>query len=164
MRRSLSPVLALVLLLPACHGRAREPASTPAPPSTAAQRPASDGATVEVKTAAGNTLRVQVEVARTEQERARGLMFRRSLAPDAGMLFAMPADDDWAFWMKNTLIPLDLIYADRDGVVVGVIEDARPLDEASRRVGKPSRYVLEVNGGWCRKHGVGAGARLTLPQ
>lgn len=108
-------------------------------------------------------LKFDIEMATTEPQRERGLMYRKQLGPYEGMLFDFHEERPVSFWMKNTLIPLDLIFADKDGRVVGVVEDARPLDETSRRVGVPSRYVLEVNGGWCKKHGVGAGARLLLP-
>ena len=177
MHPRLPIVVALSGLLASCGGRAHE--SVPSRPSApvsgtaAASRPADPAASgaveepatvdVVVIAASGNRLHVKAETARTDAERERGLMFRRSMAADAGMLFTMPTDRDWSFWMKNTLIPLDMLFVDADGVVVGVVEDARPLDETSRRVGKPSRYVLEVNGGWCRKHGVGAGARIVLP-
>ena len=156
------PVLVVATLLLACRGHA-EPPAAPAPVSAQATAPEPGTTPIEVQTSAGNRLPLRVELARTDEERTRGLMFRRSMAPDAGMFFFMPGDSDWSFWMKNTLIPLDLLFVDADGRVVGVVEDARPLDETSRRVGKPSRYVLEVNGGWCRRNGVGAGARVTIP-
>ena len=160
------PFLTLACLATAlalsCRGQAREPAPTAAPQPSRPDDTVAAPVVVEVQTASGNRLRVTAELARTDAERARGLMFRSRLAADAGMLFLMPRDDDWAFWMRNTLIPLDILFADADGRVVGVIEDARPLDETSRKVGAPSRYVLEVNGGWCRAHGVGVGATLVV--
>jgi uncharacterized membrane protein (UPF0127 family) len=99
-------------------------------------------------------------VARTPAEVERGLMFRERLASDAGMLFIFPDTAVRTFWMKNTLIPLDMIFADEQGVVVGVIESAEPLTTAPRSVGAPSRYVLEVNGGWSAAHDVARGDRL----
>ncbi len=101
-----------------------------------------------------------VEVVRTPAEVERGLMFRERLAPDAGMLFVFPETSVHTFWMKNTLIPLDMIFADADGVVVGIVEDAEPLTTTPRQVGAPSRYVLEVNGGWSAAHGVARGDRM----
>jgi uncharacterized membrane protein (UPF0127 family) len=164
------PCLSVCLLLafaPACRAGETGPHASSEPVAPRAQpRTPTAPSTVEVvvQTPSGNRLRVQAEVARTDAERSRGLMFRKKLAQDAGMLFVMPGDDDWAFWMKNTLLPLDLVFADKDGLVVGVVENARPLDETSRRAGKPSRHVLEVNGGWCSRNGVGVGARMMVPE
>jgi hypothetical protein len=66
--------------------------------------------------------------------------------------------------MHNTCIPLDLLYVDEDGLVVGIVENAPTLDDGPRGVACPSRYVLEVNAGWARKHGVKAGQRMTIPR
>lgn len=85
-----------------------------------------------------------LEVAKDEAARERGLMFRRELAPDRGMLFVFPEEADHTFWMKNTYIPLDMIFIGSDFRVVGVIKDARPLTLEPRSVGVPSRYVVEV--------------------
>lgn len=104
-------------------------------------------------------LRVRVKVARTAAERQRGLMYVRELPRDDGMLFVFPTDEVQSFWMKNTYIPLDMIFIDRDLVVVGVVENAEPHTLDSRSVDEPSRYVLEVNGGWARENGVGPGTK-----
>jgi uncharacterized membrane protein (UPF0127 family) len=103
---------------------------------------------------------LQVELARTEPERARGLMFRRSLEPQHGMLFFMPGDDDWKFWMKNTLLRLDMVFLDQDWQVVGVLEDVPPLNEIPRGVGTPSRYVLELGAWEARRQHISLGTRL----
>jgi hypothetical protein len=84
------------------------------------------------------------------------------MADDRGMLFALVREDH-SFWMHNTCIPLDLLYVDDDGLIVGIVENAPTLDDAPRSVGCPSRFVLEVNAGWTRKHGVKAGQRMTIP-
>ncbi len=103
---------------------------------------------------------VDVELARTEPERRKGLMDRASLPEDAGMLFIFDAPEVLSFWMKNTLIPLDMIFIDDAGTIVGIVERAEPRTLTERTVGKPSRYVLEVNGGWSKAHGVRAGDRV----
>ncbi len=107
----------------------------------------------------GGRLSVEVEVVRTDEERARGLMFRNSLAPDAGMLFLFEEAGEHAFWMKNTLIPLDMIFIDDDGRVSGVVARATPGSLEPRSGGR-SRFVLEVNGGWAEAHGVGPGDQV----
>ena len=101
-----------------------------------------------------------VELARSDEERTRGLMNRRELAPEAGMLFLFSENEQRAFWMKNTLIPLDMLFIDDGGRVVGLIEQAEPLTTSPRDPGVPSRYVLEVNGGWAARHGVRPGDRI----
>jgi uncharacterized membrane protein (UPF0127 family) len=115
---------------------------------------------VVVETATGGRHPVTVEIARTDPERRQGLMHRTSLGADAGMLFIFDETGEHAFWMLNTLIPLDMIFLDDDGRVVGLIERAEPRSTASRGVGAPSRYVLEVNGGWAAARGVRVGDRV----
>jgi uncharacterized membrane protein (UPF0127 family) len=114
---------------------------------------------VVVETRAGARLPVTVEIARTDAARARGLMFRSALAGDAGMLFIFEEAADHPFWMKNTLIPLDMIFIDDAGRVTGVVASAVP-GSLEPRSGGESRFVLEVNGGWAAVHGVRAGDRV----
>jgi uncharacterized membrane protein (UPF0127 family) len=106
---------------------------------------------------------VDAELVRSEHDTTRGLMYRRSLGEDRGMLFDLRVREDHQFWMHNTCIALDLVYVDEDGLVVGIVENAPTLDDTSRGVGCPSRYVLEVNAGWSRRHGVKPGQRMTIP-
>lgn len=103
------------------------------------------------------TVTVPVEVVATPESRALGLMYRRELGPDAGMLFVFPSTDVQSFWMKNTLLPLDMVFIDERRTIVGIVADARPLTTTPRSVGKPSRYVLEVNAGFCARQGIRAG-------
>jgi uncharacterized membrane protein (UPF0127 family) len=107
---------------------------------------------------------VVAELVISQHDTMKGLMYRRSLAPDAGMLFDLGVREDHKFWMHNTCIPLDLIYIDFDGLVVGIVESAPTLNDESRGVGCPSRWVLEVNAGWSRRHGVKAGQRVEVPR
>ena len=103
---------------------------------------------------------VSVEVVQSRAAIERGLMYREHLGADDGMLFLMGEDEDHSFWMENTLIPLDMIFIARDMKVVGVVEKATPRTTKLRSVGAPSRYVLEVNGGWAAAHGIDAGATV----
>lgn len=105
---------------------------------------------------------VQVELARTDESRARGLMFRRDLPRDRGMLFLFDETSEHPFWMHNTLIALDLIYLGEDRQVVGVVANAEPRTDTPRTVGKPSRYVVEVAGGEAAAHAVGPGTRAVF--
>jgi len=106
---------------------------------------------------------VAVEVVSTPETLARGLMYRTELADGRGMLFVFPEESDHRFWMKNTLIPLDMIFIGANGTIAGIHRDATPLSTAPVGVGRPSRYVLEVPGGWAARSGVAPGQRVELP-
>ncbi len=146
-----------LLALSSCRASPPSPAATDAPAVT--QR-------VIVESPSGRSASARVEVARTDPERERGLMFRQKLGADDGMLFIFPESSDHVFWMKNTYIPLDMIFVsvdDKDGesgVVVGIVANAEPMTTTPRGVGLPSRLVLEVNGGWCAAHGLAKGDRV----
>ena len=105
-------------------------------------------------------LAVEVEVVATPAKIERGLMYREHLPPDAGMLFFMGEERVWPFWMRNTLIPLDMIFIAKDMTIAGIVENAEPRTESLRQVEAPSFYVLEVNGGWTAAHHVLAGAKV----
>lgn len=104
----------------------------------------------------------QVELAQTPVERQVGLMFRRQMDELVGMLFVFDAMSVHSFWMRNTYLPLDMLFIDDAGVVVGIVENAEPLTESPRTVGKPSQYVLELNAGTCRRLGIRAGHQFTF--
>lgn len=107
--------------------------------------------------------KLEAEIAKNEHDVTRGLMYRTEMADDHGMLFKMPQRQEQIFWMRNTCIPLDMLFLDDDGTVVGVLSDVPVLNEEQRTVGKPSRYVLETNAGWAEAHGVRAGMKAKLP-
>lgn len=107
----------------------------------------------------------EVEVVTTPQERARGLMFREHLDPDNGMLFIFDWEAVHPFWMKNTLIPLDIIWIDRNKEVVFISKDAQPCEEEPCPTINPykkAKYVLEVCGGTADKIGLEVGDKLKL--
>lgn len=101
-----------------------------------------------------------VEVAAKPREIETGLMYRRELAKDRGMLFVFPSERDQVFWMKNTYISLDLIFIDSNKKVVGILDRLPTLNEEKRRVGKPSKYVLEIPAGRAKQEGIIAGSKL----
>jgi len=104
---------------------------------------------------------VTAEVARTDQERARGLMYRESLAPNAGMLFVFPEQSVRSFWMQNTYIDLDIAFMDRDFRVVDIQQmDAQSTDSHVSRA--RAMYALETNQGWFEAHGVQIGDRPSV--
>lgn len=98
-----------------------------------------------------------VEIADDNAERAKGLMFRDSLAADAGMLFDYGTEQMAAFWMQNTLIPLDMIFIGADGVIKNIHVNARPLDTTSIPSKFPVRFVLEIPGGRSAEIGLAVG-------
>ena len=110
----------------------------------------------------GGAARFTVEVARTPVEQAQGLMNRESMATSRGMLFVYDTPRTTAFWMRNTLIPLDMIFVDETGTVVKV-HTAAPLDETPVPSGQPVVAVLEINGGLAETLGLGEGAELRSP-
>jgi uncharacterized membrane protein (UPF0127 family) len=143
------------------HGKpAAEEPEAPVPPASHPAAPDAKAAAVVFLLPAGGEVRVAVEVARTARQIQRGLMYREHLPPESGMLFLLRRDKIQTFWMKNTLIPLDMIFVSGAMDVVGVVENAEPKTLTSRRVSRPSQYVVEVNGGWAKAHGVGVGTRV----
>jgi hypothetical protein len=102
---------------------------------------------------------IQAEVASAPDERATGMMFRKEMPLNAGMLFAFEQPGVQCFWMKNTLLPLSAAFIADDGSVVN-IADMKPQTSESHCSAKPVRYVLEMNQGWFAKRGIAAGSRL----
>jgi len=165
MRRSLLAVVAAAVLATSCQAPA-SPAPAPAP---SAPRPpvrgdvpprlALETGVIIVDTPQGER-RFKVELAVKDNERQRGLMYRESLADDEGMVFFFERMQPLAFWMKNTFIPLDMIFIDDALRIVGIVESAEPLTTTSRRVPGLSRFVLEVRGGLSAELGIAAGQRV----
>jgi len=119
-------------------------------------------AQLTIDTAAGPR-KFAVEVALTEPQREQGLMYRRSMAPDAGMLFDMGGMQTVMMWMKNTLIPLDMLFLDQSGRIVDLHERAVPLSLETIATRAPARYVIELNGGTVERLGIKIGDRVTSP-
>lgn len=108
--------------------------------------------------------RFRVEVVDTVESRARGLMFRESMPMGAGMLFVYPRPQPAvAFWMRNTMIPLDIIFMDETGTVQQIAHDAVPYDETALPGGPDIQYVLEINAGLSRSMGIAPGTELQHP-
>lgn len=131
-----------------------------APPALAADQCAPDRVIVLVP---GDAVSINVELAETPEDQARGLMFRPSLPRDAGMLFVFEPDRKARFWMRNTMIPLDLIFVDRTGRVEGIAADAVPFSEQTLESDGAVRAVFEINGGLSAELGITAGIQLVHP-
>lgn len=133
-----------------------QPAQSPA--ATVEQSPAGlDQVSLTVTTAAGRTHRFTVEVARTPEEQARGLMHRQSLAPDRGMIFPYDPPQITSFWMKNTLIPLDIIFIAPGGRILRIEANTVPFSLEPVVSGDPVEAVLELAGGRSAELGIAAG-------
>ena len=104
-----------------------------------------------------------VEIADDAQEQAQGLMFREKLPASAGMLFVYDKPHHARFWMKNTLIPLDMIFLDKTGRITRIAENTRPLDETPVDGGEDVLMILEINGGMARGLGISVGSELRHP-
>jgi uncharacterized protein len=143
---------AALALLPACKNNG--------------QRAGAAGAAVTAPTATIDTgqrqLTFHLELAITPEEHQRGLMFRKQLATDAGMLFVSRVPHVHTFWMKNTLIPLDMIFIGADRRIVGIVENAEPQTLIARSVPAPSQYVLEIGGGISAQLGIRAGQTVVF--
>ncbi|WP_225768562.1 DUF192 domain-containing protein [Inquilinus sp. Marseille-Q2685] len=130
------------------------------PAQEAAQPKTSD---LTIETAAGKSFHFTVELALTPEQQQRGLMFREKMAPDAGMLFVFDQAGPQAFWMKNTLIPLDMIFIRTDGTIANILEKVPPQTLDPRSSDGPAKAVLELNGGIARFLDIRPGDRVVHP-
>lgn len=142
--------LATLLLLVACHG---------APATAHGENGQRAQATF---TTPQGPVAVDVEVAATERAREQGLMYRKSMPANAGMVFVFPSASPHTFWMRNTYIPLDMVFVDAGHRVIGVVPSAEPLTLTGRGVRGSSKFVVELNGGTCARLGIAAGSTVTF--
>lgn len=111
----------------------------------------------------GDTIRtIDIELAKTDEERAKGLMYRKSMSDTQGMLFLFDAPEEQSFWMKNTYISLDIVYVDDKKEIVSIQKYATPLSEAGLPSYKPAQYVVEVNAGFCDKYRIKYGDKIVF--
>lgn len=161
--------LAVLLAVAACTPPPKPGAASAEPPPPIATRPAvripadappepvpGPRETMTIATA-GGIRTFQVEIADTEAERAQGLMYRRSMGPDDGMLFDFQSEKQNYFWMKNTYIPLDMLFISQDGTIAAIASDTTPLSEDPVGPGVPTLAVLELNAGRAAELGIRPG-------
>jgi uncharacterized membrane protein (UPF0127 family) len=161
--------ISLVLLASGCSRgtaaappAAAAPAQTPAAPAQTKPAPPYDMQFDTVQMIIKDQAFV-IEIADDEAKVARGLMYRKSMDENHGMLFVFDKPDTYSFWMKNTLIPLDIIYIDADGKVLE-IHDRKPLDETGKAPEKPALYVLELNENRAKAIGLKPGDKIAIPE
>lgn len=111
---------------------------------------------------AGGSLVIDAEIAETDAHRQRGLMYRTSLPDTEGMLFIFERSRKLSFWMRNTCLPLDMIFVAEDGTIVHIEENTPTLTDQTFPSGCPAKYVVEVAAGWTRARGVKAGQKLAI--
>ena len=116
-----------------------------------------------IETAAGDTVHYRIELAVSQRDKERGLMFRESLPEDQGMLFVYRPEHEASMWMKNTLLPLDMVFIDRDGRIVRIAGDTVPGSLKIISSGAKVRAVLELNAGQAAKHGIKPGDTVRHP-
>ena len=128
-------------------------------PAQAMAQPRPDFATdaITIETQRGGSLDFTVELALTPGEQAYGLMFVEEMPMDHGMLFVFPEPRPASFWMRNTLIPLDMLFIEADGTILNIEAQAEPQTETPRRSAGPVRGVLEINGGLAALLGIRPG-------
>ncbi len=152
-------VLSLGLLAESALACTAPRSGTDEPQAAPAPTPCADQPFAEVDTE--GLPRLNLEVAKTDQERERGLMFRESMPENQGMLFVFQPQSRAGFWMRNTLIPLSLAWLDAGGVIVD-IQDMQPLTETVHMPAAPYSYAIEANRGWFQASGVVPGQHVRL--
>lgn len=105
---------------------------------------------------------LRAETMLTEEHRSRGLMYRREMAEDHGMLFVFEDSQPRSFWMHNTCLPLDMLFVADDGYITGILENVPTMNDDSRSNPCKAKYVIEVNAGFCRKFGIKAGQSIKV--
>ncbi len=128
----------------------------------ASRAPAAEHGTLEIATKSG-VRTFAVELAVTDEERTKGLMFRKEVPEGYGMLFDFKQEQPVTMWMKNTYVPLDMIFIKNDGRIARIAENTKILSEDIIPSGQPVRAVLEVVAGTARKYGIAAGDKVAYP-
>jgi uncharacterized membrane protein (UPF0127 family) len=119
---------------------------------------------VIIHTAKNTLIHVSVEIANTEEKRQFGLMYRQELPEFHGMLFLFPYEGKLSFWMKNTPLPLDILFINRARTIVGIAQNTIPFSENLLPSQQPAQFVLEVRGGFCQRYGIAIGDQIELPK
>lgn len=153
--RPFLPVLVLVVGLSACSENSRRGETIPM--DVAFEK---EGELDFLRPDGSVITSIDIEIADTPESREQGLMHRRSLASDRGMLFIFPDESSRGFWMKNTYISLDIVFADADSQVVSIARRTRIMSEESIEPAAPKQYVVEVRAGFCNRFGIDTNSRI----
>jgi len=154
-------ILPLALVLSACSSQAQEAGAASQPAPVASVHPVSGLEVIPLAVSQnGKVHRFMVEVASNDDEQARGLMFRTEMGPDEGMIFPHSPPRQASFWMKNTVIPLDIIFIGVDGRISNISANAEPYSLEPRSSQGLTTAVLELNGGRAAELGIVPGAKV----
>jgi hypothetical protein len=126
-------------------------------------RPPFERSTIAIIRADGARFSFEAEVASTKKQKAYGLMFVRSMPDDKGMIFTFSPPEEAVFWMKNTLISLDMLFVRPNGTIGRIAAEAQPKDTTPISSQEPVSAVIEINGGLAKKYGLGAGDKVEFP-
>ncbi|HTN14799.1 MAG TPA: DUF192 domain-containing protein [Sphingomonadaceae bacterium] len=158
-------LLAALAALGACSAQDKASADSPAPLAQPARHPESGLEVAPLAiTQGGKVHHFMVEVAVSEEEQAKGLMFRRQMGADEGMIFPRRPPDMASFWMRNTVIPLDMIFIGTDGRILNIAANTVPYSLDSHASAGIAAAVLELNGGRAAELGIEPGARVEWPR
>lgn len=131
-------------------------------PTINTESPFQKEGTLSFLSPSGDTLRtIDVEFAENDEERTRGMMGRRALPPNSGMFFIMDDVDTTGFWMKNTPLPLDIMFVAPDSQIINIVKRTSPFSETPIRPVAPKKYVVEVRGGYSDRVGIADSMRIT---
>lgn len=159
--RMTAVLTAVALALAACSPHASEGAGAPVATATALRHPVSGLSVIPLRvTRDGKSHRFRVELAASRFEQAKGLMFRTEMGADEGMLFPMQPPRRASFWMRNTVIPLDIIFIGTDRRIINIAANAVPYSEENLESEGVAVAVLELNGGRAAELGIGPGDKV----
>lgn len=156
-------VLYIFLQVGSCNNESAQPVNRPSQQTTSGPSFRLGGHLNILDDQTGDTLfaNLPIELAKTAEEIQYGMMFRKNFNPyPYGMLFFMPREEPQSFWMRNTYVPLDILYINEAHEIVSIVHQALPLNDQSLPSDGPARYVLEVPGGFCITRNIEAGDRV----
>jgi uncharacterized protein len=153
--------LFLVVALASCQKEKPAPKVDPGKGNAMAEPAFRKEGELEFITAGGAKHKIDIEIADTPADRSFGMMHRKRNEMNHGMLFIFEMEGPQAFWMKNTFIPLDIIYVDSQMRIVSIVENAQPLSERSLPSEGNAQYVVEVNAGFCQQNGIRPGDAIS---
>jgi len=160
--RLLTLSIILLFVVAACNKKAEEEPPV-APPTTHHEQPqfVKEGELIFLKPDGKEIVKINIEVAETPAEQEKGLMNRPYMNNEDGMLFIFNRDEERGFWMRNTIIPLDIMYVNAQMEIVSIAVNTEPYSERSIPSGRPAKYVVEVNAGFSAQYGITAGCKIS---
>lgn len=157
----LAIALSVVLFVSSCENEKPQP-KKPATLTDGQPKFTKEGELDFLKPDGTKLVHINIEIADDDSQRQQGLMNRSFMNNDQGMLFIFDKEERQAFWMRNTILPLDIIYVNAKNEIVSIVENAEPFSERSLPSKGPAIYVVEVNAGFCVQYGITAGYKIAF--